>query len=321
MKQLLLFLVLLPLTAGAEEWSRGPIALANNYPLSLIHASFSPGSTEILDPGEIQLGSSFVWSNTQNYRSGSYSVDAEQRVLNLRVDLGISEDWQLSLALPLIWRGGGVLDSPIDAWHRFFGFPRGGRNETPTDRYQIRGKDQSGDVWNLENSGLKLGNLSLTPKVLIYPGSECWPELSAEFAISLPTGSDASVTHNNIDLGVTLRSSKSFGDFALYFSTGYFRYLDTSTDGLEFRSDNYALSFQGEYAFSKAFALSLGPVLYSDLVGNVPRFPEYSLYLDLGARYVVSENWALEGLIRENPAPRKGTTDVIFLLGARYHFS
>ncbi|GEM_PF-5543976 len=322
MRHVVLFLLLLISRESlAEQWGLGPTELRNSYPLSQLHLSFAPGSPEISDQDEWTLQLQGSWSNTQNYRKKGYSVDAESRLMMLGVDYGAAEDLELSLELPLHWRGHGVLDSVIDGWHQFFGFPRGGREDIPENQFVIQGSDREGGSFELNTDGTALGNLTVGGETQISRGSEDSPALSVALGVSLPTATDAAFGHRGVDLLASGFGSKSFGDFVWYGGLGYLYYSAPEVNGFSYRQHQFAASNSLEYRFNSSISVNAGIIYYSALLENVARFPDFSLYVDTGIKYQMSKGWRLEALVRENPAPRKGTTDVTLLLGINYIFS
>ena len=85
------------------------------------------------------------WSNEFFLRSTArenLTLDSESQRLALRYRAGIAPLWgralEWSLELPLLFTGGGVLDSGIENWHSTFGLPNSNRDDVPQDRYRIR---------------------------------------------------------------------------------------------------------------------------------------------------------------------------------------
>ena len=115
--------------------------------------------------------------------SGEYLlIDVE----NYRYEFALRNrrgNWLTQLTIPLVANDGGQLDSTIEDWHDFFGFPQGKRDEFPRDNLEIR-YDRDGVTEYLQTeSSSGLGDISIA---LGYqrPGG------TAFFAgIELPTGS------------------------------------------------------------------------------------------------------------------------------------
>ena len=85
------------------------------------------------------------WSNeffVQGNAREELTLDGESQRVALRYRAGIAPlfghalEW--SLEVPLLFTGGGVLDSGIESWHDTFGLPNANRGDVPQDRYRLR---------------------------------------------------------------------------------------------------------------------------------------------------------------------------------------
>lgn len=85
------------------------------------------------------------WSNeffVQGNAREELTLDGESQRVALRYRAGIAPvfghalEW--SLEVPLLFTGGGVMDSGIESWHDTFGLPNANRGDVPQDRYRLR---------------------------------------------------------------------------------------------------------------------------------------------------------------------------------------
>ena len=69
-------------------------------------------------------------------------LDGESQRLALRYRAGLApvfgQALEWSLEVPLLFTGGGVMDSGIESWHSTFGLPNANRNDVPQNQYRIR---------------------------------------------------------------------------------------------------------------------------------------------------------------------------------------
>ena len=75
-------------------------------------------------------GNSFSWTQEgpgETPEDRRFLIDGEALVLDATVRRGLRADLDVSLRVPLQWRGGGGLDGFIDWWHRFAHVPDGSR--------------------------------------------------------------------------------------------------------------------------------------------------------------------------------------------------
>ncbi|MCB0345224.1 MAG: DUF3187 family protein [Bdellovibrionales bacterium] len=308
--------------AAAESdtaWGLGPIALDNAYPLARIHVSASPISPEVKPADTLSLYSSFSWSNTFNVYKGHYSVDTEHRTFRLGGTYSPSDVLELSAELPIEYRGGGILDSLIDNWHTFFGLPRGGRNDVPENRFAVHGINMDETEYAFDIDGTKFGTAALGAKYLLMRGSQTEPALAAFAKVGLPTGADT-YGHNGLDLLGGLSLSSRIESFIIYGSAAYYYFSDTEVAGVELSQHNASASLTVEYEATRNLSLLLGSTYYSNMVKSIENFPNYAFYLDFGLKYLYTNQTRLELLLRENPTPRLGSTDVTLHLGIAVDF-
>ena len=80
----------------------------------------------------------FVQANARE----DLTLDGESQRLAMRYRAGLAPvfghalEW--SLEVPLLFTGGGVMDSGIESWHSTFGLPNANRDDLPQDQYRIR---------------------------------------------------------------------------------------------------------------------------------------------------------------------------------------
>lgn len=305
--------------ADEQNWGRGPIELEDQFPLALLHSTFIPTSPRVLDQGQCRARSSFGWTNTINQRRGSYLVDSEVRYATVGLSCSPVERLEVGLEQPLVWRGGGVLDHLIYEWHELFGLPQGPRDHNPDNRYEISGRSDEGEEFNLQKKGTALSDLTLRTKYLISPGNQSAPAWSLVGSLRFPTGEDQ-YGQDSVDVTAGLLSSKRWGSLSLYGGVGYIFLGDPTTENFEFaRNRGTAFSYI-EYELIEELSLLAGLHWTTALTTEVPKFPDYELYLDIGAKIEFVRTWVLELLVRENPGAGKGTADVTFFAGLSKEF-
>ncbi len=306
---------------GKPNWGRGPFEISDQFPFAVPHLSFISESPEVAGAGITKARSNFLWSNTHDRVSGFFEVDAEVRTLELSLAHGVSETTELKLHVPLVWEGGGVLDSFIFGWHDFFNLPQGPRNEpgVEDDRYEVFGRTSGSRAARFKDEGVRFGNTVLQGKHLFTAGSEITPAVSGEVSLALPTGY-GDYGQNLFDAGASLYSAKRWDSWILYGGAGYLFYGDPAEEGLRYKRHRGAGFMAVEYE-----ALSFLSVIFTfqaatNYIDNVPRFPDYETYLDFGLKTDITKNCVIEGAVRENPEPDQGTTDITFYLALQKRF-
>ena len=305
----------------ALNWGLGPVEISEQFPLASIHASFAPRSPEVLNPREFKFRTSFGWSNTINTKSDSYLVDSESRSFELSLAYSPFEDFQFELQQALVWRGAGVLDSPIFEWHDFFGLPQGARDDEGRENgeYFIVGLNEDGERFDFENRGVKFADLSISATHLLTRGNELFPALSVYGLLQLPTGAD-SYGQDSVDVVIGMLTSKRIGNWYLYLGGAGTYIGDNREQSIVYQRFRGSGFFYLEYLVPDIFGTSwtasflTGLHGSSNLVENVSRFPNYLLYFDVACKLKSENLGTLEFLIRENPGPQDGTTDFTTLL-------
>lgn len=311
------FFFLLSSSASAQStnWGRGPIELADQFPLALPHADFTGGSPAVLPARHCRFHPGFAWTNTINQRR-NYLVDAEVRTANLALDCGTGNDFQLGFDLPIVYRGGGTLDHAIYEWHELWGLPQGPRDDPGAreDRYAISGANGDGALFNWKEKGTKTGDVTLRAKYLVSPGDDRLPAFALTESLRLPTGA-ATYGQEAIDLVSGALFSKRWRNIALYTGAAHIFIGDAEIEGVHYARNRAALFSYAEYELSGSAALLAGLHASSRLVKDLPGFPDYELYLDLGGKLALPWGFEAEVLLRENPSPARGTADVTFFFG------
>lgn len=103
----------------------------------------------------------------------------------LRLSVAGRWDWQgwlLGAELPLLINSGGVLDRPIEGWHRFFSLPNGNREDEPRNQYRYGYQRQGQTLLDLDSGRNGLGDARLS-LARCAPAGGCWRGL-----LQLPSG-------------------------------------------------------------------------------------------------------------------------------------
>ena len=121
-----------------------------------------------------RFAASLLWSNSFSWEQDvpgedpshrSFLVDGETLTLDATVSRGLRRNLDVALRVPVRWRGGGVMDGMIDAWHSAFGFPDGGRPYFPRDVFQVEGTTTQGGTFSwTDQAGTGLGAVELATR-------------------------------------------------------------------------------------------------------------------------------------------------------------
>jgi len=251
-------------------------------------------------------------SNTHNKIDSVSLVDGESYLCGYRYERSITKKLRLQGSLNSAATGGGIFDSSISGWHRFWGFPNGNRTGSANNQYNVQGTTEDGEHFNLkeENFGI------LDPQIYAsYLLSEAEKEsalyFNAGLSVPLQLSQFASKTPNFL-FGLTYNRHTSVSSLSL--GTDLTLRTDTSDQGLNYSPVSAGIFAGWTRSIFDSLAFVSNTTLQSQVVENIADYPEGVWYVDLGIRTDIILGVPLEILIRENLYPSKGSADVSLIL-------
>jgi Protein of unknown function (DUF3187) len=149
-----------------------------------------PSAARAADP--TALGVALSITNTVNVENRSQEhlfIDGESATLRLSIDAALAAAWRYRLILPVSRDSGGFLDSTIDAWHQFFGLPRGQRPNYPNNQLRYF---YSGSVVDINSPQTHVGDLAM--EAGWFARDRDTQTVSVWGGIEVPTGSARAAT-------------------------------------------------------------------------------------------------------------------------------
>lgn len=315
MKNLAISLILLLLSCDltfAQSLGNGPVTFRNAYPLAVSQLSVEPHSPSVLgESGQISSRSSFSWSNTYNDDS-KLTVDGESRLALQSLTFAASNKTDFSLALPLHWRGGGVLDSPIENWHDTFGMPQGGRDKVPANRFSLNGQNEDDSTFAINQSGLGLGDIAISGKTLLLENPQD-SQLSASFTAQLPTGTTR-YSNNAVELMLETALAKRYSRLVVYTGAGFAWSSKDNYQGAKLRRNRPGGFLSLAYLLSQETNIGTSYRISAHPNAPVKVLPETEQYWDFFITHQTKHYGQFEFAIRENPSSGNSTTDITVLL-------
>jgi Protein of unknown function (DUF3187) len=156
---------------------------------NLIHGQALPTNARLNKKEQSLWSSSLVITNTINIEKNnaeSIYLDYETYRFNLSYQYGLNENWNLKLDVPLIHQSGGIFDSAIEKWHKFFGLPRGQRPLVDQNQYDVQYDYQSQSLVNLDETSTTLGDIQIAAARSLVENQNT--TMSLWTSIKLPTG-------------------------------------------------------------------------------------------------------------------------------------
>jgi hypothetical protein len=305
-------------TASAEDWHWGPVEVSNMYPLAALHRSTRPRSADINALSEQSIIVQGGWASTSALKS-DLRVDAETRALDFIYKRGVAEDLEISFIQPLVWRGGGVLDSFIDYWHDWFGLQEGNRGKVDDDVYRITGENEDGSNFDLDGSGTSLGMPEISLAYSINEQDDSYPAATISTGLSFPAAR-SEFSQDGVDADLSLLLSRWEDRLGIFLGGGVFYFSDTEESNIEFSTWHVEGFAHAEYRVLESASLLIGIYGGNGVVEDVQNHPEHFFYLDVGGRVSVAEKSHVELLVRENPWSGYSASDVSMHLGTRLAF-
>jgi len=164
---------------------------------TLIHGQALPTNADLNKKSQALWSSSMIITNTVNIGSNSNEdiyLDYEAYRFTLSYQYGISDSWNLKLDIPLVYQGGGIFDSAIESWHKFFNMRQGNRPNVEHNQYDIRYAYQSQTLVDLDEPSTTIGDIQLAAARSILVNNTTSMSLWA--GLKLPTGDEDRLTSN-----------------------------------------------------------------------------------------------------------------------------
>jgi hypothetical protein len=307
---------------------RGPIDAREEWLLAQPRLTLSALAPDLLAPGRSELRLHFDWGNDFGWRQDlpgeaprdrRFLVDGEHRTLALDLRHGWRAGLELSLRVPLRWRGAGMLDGVIDWFHGFtrkLGLPDNERGRFLRDRFRVLGIDPQGRplAWT-GAPGTGLGRVELSARVALTraaraPSAErrAWA-VALVPRVTLPTGGGP-FDAPGLEGAAQLVAARGLGErWDAYLGVGGTLGGARRVDGLTYaRARPHAF-----VAFEWRPARRLSLLAQADAAGRsvegVADYPALASYLRLGAQLDLGARWRLAGGFTENIAHQQTTTD------------
>jgi hypothetical protein len=213
------------------DW-KGPLPVQNQRPLQANFLQFVPRSPETLPPGVARLGAQLDIANNLliPITNGAALVeeDFETQRLTLSYRRGLKNGLEAEIMGSVVGRNGGILDGPIEAYHRLLGLggdgednPRG-RDNISKGRSVFRFNDGNGNGVS-RGSDVGIGDTTLSIRKRLSQGNLA---SSLRVGLKLPTASaEKLLGSGGSDFGASLDARYRLApEWALFGSAGLIKF-------------------------------------------------------------------------------------------------
>lgn len=209
---------------------RGPVAVKTEGPIVANFLQFRPRSAATTAVGRVRVDCRAAYASMfENGTDGTSDVVLDGEIVRTGFALrtGVSSSADIEVEIPFVYASSGFLDALIGRWHDAFGFPNGGREERPSNDYEMHVDQDGNRIYQLERDTLALGDIPIVLTQAILEEVAFGFGLSARAGLEFPTGSQSRGFGNGgIDWGGGLIVESSVDRFTL---TGGAYYVVTST--------------------------------------------------------------------------------------------
>ncbi len=308
----------------SEPWARspavglGPLMLRAQSPLAILRLTPIPLPPETAAPGEWDLGAVVNWNNYFDVNPALYTIDAESVGLTLGAAVGLTSRLDVNLALPVSYRGGGILDGFVEAFERTLGVPNQERTRYPRNQFLILIHGEDGKTYERSGaaSGWGLEDATTSLRYQIAPGTATSPALLAALSLKLPIGrKDSLRSTGGVDVGLGISAAQRLGRFNLYGTAAYMRYAEDTVAGIDLRRHQWSLFSALEFRKSARTSYLLQATVTSPSAARFGDFAKNTYEVTLGFKHRVGKHLLLEASVLENLFIFDNSPDVGFHVG------
>lgn len=236
----------------------GPMGIINMHPSNAIFLTPVPERASLIGDGKRSFSFKLDMANSmiRELDSGiiaSFDFEEYQFTFEYREGTGRGE---YMVALPLRYRSPGTFDGIITDWHKFFGLPRGLRDDYPNQLYQYVIVTRDGTVFNDEGDSFGLGDVRIGYKHLLSGDEDGSEAFSLRGIAKLPTGdSDSALGSGGLDLSVGALYQRNLSQhLRAYLNADYIFIGEPDWQNIEHR-DAHSYSAALEYSLDHSTSL------------------------------------------------------------------
>ncbi len=240
------------------NYGRGPVPIKDNFLVSHRTLQMIPRGAEIVSEDAWEASLSLNWSNSFGTRRGRFfRIDGETVETVAGVSYGATDWLEVGIDIPLLWRGGGSMDSFIEGFHDLFGYSNGDRDRFDEDDYNVTITDDDGGLYDEDDEGFDLGNVTLRARANLTDGGTWLPAVTLGLELRPPTHTGDEISGSDgVDAGLFAYLSKHVaGDFYLHLHGGGMFYSDPDLGDIDLKDVRGVFGFAIEWACTDATSI------------------------------------------------------------------
>ena len=316
-----------------DDPRRGPIEWHDDFILAHSRLTLTPISPDTLGCGRSSLHVGLAWSNSFGWRqdvAGNdpavryFLIDGETRTFDVTATHGVSKDVDVALRLPLKWRGAGVLDSFIDAFHEagsFLGFKDNFRSSFENDQYFVEGTLENGSTFDAsDETGIGLGDVEASAKWRFVDGGRDGVSFAVKGIVTAPTGT-APFDVGGVNAGLEVAGVRRVGRaFDVYAGVGGTWFSETRYDGVGYEPVRGYAFVAIEWRPGSTWSFFVETDAATALISDIQLYDNEQWYLSFGAKIDLNASMRLELGFTENLQSQQTTADFGMQFGLEYRW-
>lgn len=311
---------------------RGPIEVRDMYVLAQPRLTLPAVSPDTLGCGRSSLRAQFHWSNSFGWRQDVtgedpavrwFMVDGETRTLDATFLHGVADDVDVGVRLPVHWRGAGVLDDVIDAFHGLAPWllQDNKREDFVNDKFRVNGLLEDGSPFSQDaDKGLGLGNVEGIARWRFLDGGRDGLSLAVVARATAPTGS-APFDTDGAEAGLQVVAARRLAArWDAYAGVGETWYQEPDFAGLRYATWRTTVFGAVEWRFASRASLLFQLDYAGPLVDDVANFAPDFFYAQVGVKWDVAPGVVLEVGFTENVVNQQTTADFGAWVGVEHRW-
>ena len=310
----------------ADSELNTPFFSSNLNPLVQVYGLPTTRGAVLADKSQWKAGVQLEAANTFTSSDSSQEaifLDGETYRATVLMTYGVSDKFELSVEVPYLSQDGGQLDSLIEDWHDFWGFPNGDRDKFPQDQLSYNYRDQTDVLVSLQDSESGMGDISLLMGYQLAANEQT--EWALRGGVKLATGDADKLTGSestDVHLGLYVSRQGLFELPSLYaHANAGVLWMDDGEVAQERREDwvgygSTSVSWMVNRVFSLKAQVDFHTAFYDSALEEIG---DFTAQLVFGSSIRAGKNTVFDISMSEDIVVN-ASPDVVFQLGLRSTF-
>ena len=306
----------------------GPLALTSQSPFQALRLAMRPRTPSTLGKGQFEARATSTWVNIwavdgleSPIDEREYTLDFEMLQTAVTLDYGITDTLEIGGEFQNRSRFGGEMDGLTQGFHDLFGVDQNGRDQVPKGEFtmQLSPPGQSTVALDASDRGSFTRSIAASIQHNVTCGSAKLPAFSYSFSARFET-LDSEDLGSDLDLAVSVATSRRFGKFYLNATLGYAWFGKDDFRGIELEETQYSWLLTFEWRFRPKQSLLLQHLSTEGLIDEFGPFSDDSNEVTLGWKWELRKRGTFELGLVENIIEYDNSPDFGIHLGFSQRF-